>query len=188
MTLQNHCTDCTASVFVSGNCSRCYHFYLLLMLLQTPTPGARGCLCARVPVCVHVRSLLTAVTNGPRRRIQIWIWEGNEELYKLDIENFRACLCIKTRSWWTAIGLFSVPPTVVSKQTGLASTSFSLCSFRHCSLLNLLPQLEGLCPSQQAGILKLRAHFLSAAIFTSHPCAFALTYCWNDGGSDVSTF
>lgn len=87
-----------------------------------------------------------------------------------------------------AICLLSVPPIAVSKQTGLTSTSFSLRAFRHCSLLNLLPQLEGFCPSQQAGILKLQAHFLSAAVFTSHPCAFALTYCWADGGSDVSTF
>lgn len=84
-----------------------------------------------------------------------------------------------------AILLLSVPPIAVSKQTGLTSTSFSLRSFRRCSLLNLLPQLEGFCSSQQAGILKLQAHFLSAAVFTSHPCAFALTYCWNDGGSNV---
>lgn len=84
-----------------------------------------------------------------------------------------------------AILLLSVPPIAVSKQTGLTSTSFSLRFFRGCSLLNLLPQLEGFCSSQQAGILKLQAHFLSAAVFTSHPCAFALTYCWNDDGSDV---
>lgn len=95
-------------------------------------------------------------------------------------------LRLKADEWQYAC--FLCPPLPSAKQTGLTSIYFSLCFFRRCSLLNLLPQLEGFCPSQQAGILKLRAHFLSAAVFTSHPGAFAFTYCWNDGGRDVSTF
>lgn len=73
------------------------------------------------------------------------------------------------------------------QQADLTATSFSLQSCRTCSLLDLLTQME-VCPSQQARALKLQAQFLSATVFTSYPFAFALTYCWSDGGSDESIF
>lgn len=95
---------------------------------------------------------------------------------------------MKTHNCRMSIRLLYVPPIAISKQTARTSTSFSLNSCRNCSLLDLLTQLEGFCPSQQAMILKLQAQFLSATVFTSHPFAFALTYCWSDGGSDESIF
>lgn len=54
----------------------------------------------RTCACVHScerTALLIAVTNCPSCRIQIWIWEGNEWLYKLDIENFRVCWCLGSK-------------------------------------------------------------------------------------------
>lgn len=73
------------------------------------------------------------------------------------------------------------------QQADLTVTSFNLQSCRTCSLLDLLTQME-VCPSQQAKVLKLQAQFLSATVFISHPFAFALAYCWSDGGSDESIF
>lgn len=54
----------------------------------------------RTCACVHScerTALLIAVTNCLSCRIQFWIWEGNEQLYKLDIENFRVCWCLGSK-------------------------------------------------------------------------------------------
>lgn len=165
MILQNSCTDCTASVFILRNCSRsfisiCWSFYR-----YSPQGWVCVCLCTRVPVCIHVRQVLCPNLAHT--------------------EEFRSGFGkgIKSNVHWTlAVSECAHiwPPTVIGKQTALTSASFRL---QTCSLLDLLTQLEA-CPSQQVRILKLQAQFPSATVFISHIFAFALPYCWSDGGSD----
>lgn len=187
MILQNSRSDCTASVFILRNCSRritsicCWSFCRC-----PPQEWVCVCLCTRVPVCIHVRQVLCPIL-AHTEEFRSGFGKGINSNINRTLTVSECPYVWRLKAVECQYNCFMWPFIAISRQTALTSTSFSLQGCRTCSLLDLLMQLEA-GPSQQARILKLQDQFLSATVFTSQPFAFALTYCWSDGGSDESIF